>query len=54
MELDQGGGVIRFEIDDRCVKSTGRFLEILVEIILNLRIEETNRLALCQRCYFLK
>jgi activator of 2-hydroxyglutaryl-CoA dehydratase len=46
MELDPGGGVIRFEMNDRRAKSTGRFLEILAETILNLRIDETNPLAL--------
>jgi activator of 2-hydroxyglutaryl-CoA dehydratase len=47
MELDQGGGVIRFEMNARYAKSAGRFLEILAETMLNLRIDETNPLALC-------
>ena len=47
MKLDRGGSVIRFEMNDRCAKTTGRFLEILAETILKLRIDETNPLALC-------
>jgi predicted CoA-substrate-specific enzyme activase len=49
MELDQDGGVVRFEMNDKCAAGTGRFLEILTERILNLRIEELGPLALMSK-----
>jgi predicted CoA-substrate-specific enzyme activase len=49
MELDQDGGVVRFEMNDKCAAGTGRFLEILTERILNLRIDEIGPLALMSK-----
>jgi predicted CoA-substrate-specific enzyme activase len=49
MELDQDGGVVRFEMNDKCAAGTGRFLEILTERILNLRIDELGPFALMSK-----
>ncbi len=49
MELDQDGNVVRFEMNDKCAAGTGRFLEVLTERILNLRIDEMGPLALMSR-----
>ena len=46
MELDKDGGVIRFEMNDKCAAGTGRFLEVLTERILNLPLDELGPLAL--------
>jgi predicted CoA-substrate-specific enzyme activase len=46
MALDEGGRVIRFEMNDKCAAGTGRFLEVLTERILNLPIEELGPLSL--------
>jgi predicted CoA-substrate-specific enzyme activase len=46
MELDEDGGVIRFEMNDKCAAGTGRFLEVLTERILNLTLDELGPLAL--------
>jgi predicted CoA-substrate-specific enzyme activase len=52
MELDENGGVVRFEMNDKCAAGTGRFLEVLTERILNLSLDELGPLALRskQRC----
>jgi predicted CoA-substrate-specific enzyme activase len=46
MELDEEGGVVRFEMNDKCAAGTGRFLEVLTERILNLPLDELGPLAL--------
>jgi predicted CoA-substrate-specific enzyme activase len=46
IELDKGGGVVRFEMNDKCAAGTGRFLEVLTERILNLPLAELGPLAL--------
>ena len=46
MELDKDGGVVRFEMNDKCAAGTGRFLEVLTERILNLSLDELGPLAL--------
>jgi predicted CoA-substrate-specific enzyme activase len=46
IELDEDGGVVRFEMNDKCAAGTGRFLEVLTERILNLPIEELGPLSL--------
>jgi predicted CoA-substrate-specific enzyme activase len=46
IEMDEGGGVLRFEMNDKCAAGTGRFLEVLTERILNLTIDELGPLAL--------
>jgi predicted CoA-substrate-specific enzyme activase len=46
IELDEDGGVIRFEMNDKCAAGTGRFLEVLTERILNLPLAELGPLAL--------
>jgi len=46
IEMDEGGGVLRFEMNDKCAAGTGRFLEVLTERILNLSIDELGPLAL--------
>ena len=46
MELDEDGGVVRFEMNDKCAAGTGRFLEVLTERILNLPMDELGPLAL--------
>jgi predicted CoA-substrate-specific enzyme activase len=49
IEMDERGGVIRFEMNDKCAAGTGRFLEVLTERILNLTIDELGPLALKSR-----
>jgi predicted CoA-substrate-specific enzyme activase len=44
--LDENGGVVRFEMNDKCAAGTGRFLEVLTERILNLPLTELGPLAL--------
>jgi predicted CoA-substrate-specific enzyme activase len=46
IELDSDGGVVRFEMNDKCAAGTGRFLEVLTERILNLSLDELGPLAL--------
>jgi predicted CoA-substrate-specific enzyme activase len=46
IELDRDGGVVRFEMNDKCAAGTGRFLEVLTERILNLPLDELGPLAL--------
>jgi predicted CoA-substrate-specific enzyme activase len=46
IELDKGGGIVRFEMNDKCAAGTGRFLEVLTERILNLSLDELGPLAL--------
>jgi predicted CoA-substrate-specific enzyme activase len=46
IELDKDGGVVRFEMNDKCAAGTGRFLEVLTERILNLPLDELGPLAL--------
>jgi len=46
IELDEDGGVVRFEMNDKCAAGTGRFLEVLTERILNLPLDELGPLAL--------
>jgi predicted CoA-substrate-specific enzyme activase len=46
IELDENGGVVRFEMNDKCAAGTGRFLEVLTERILNLPLAELGPLAL--------
>ncbi|MFC2049587.1 acyl-CoA dehydratase activase [Chloroflexota bacterium] len=46
MEVDEDGGVVRFEMNDKCAAGTGRFLEVLTERILNLSLDELGPLAL--------
>jgi predicted CoA-substrate-specific enzyme activase len=46
MELDEDGGVVRFEMNDKCAAGTGRFLEVLTERILNLPLDKLGPLAL--------
>jgi predicted CoA-substrate-specific enzyme activase len=46
IELDGAGGVVRFEMNDKCAAGTGRFLEVLTERILNLPLDELGLLAL--------
>ncbi|MCK4369254.1 MAG: 2-hydroxyglutaryl-CoA dehydratase [Dehalococcoidales bacterium] len=46
IELDENGGVVRFEMNDKCAAGTGRFLEVLTERILNLSLSELGPLAL--------
>jgi predicted CoA-substrate-specific enzyme activase len=49
IEMDERGGVVRFEMNDKCAAGTGRFLEVLAERILNLTIVELGQLALKSR-----
>lgn len=49
IELDEKGGVIRFEMNDKCAAGTGRFLEVLTERILGLPLEELGPLSLKSR-----
>ena len=46
IELDKDGGIVRFEMNDKCAAGTGRFLEVLTERILNLPLDELGPLAL--------
>lgn len=46
IQLDENGGVIKFEMNDKCAAGTGRFLEVLTERILNLPLEELGPLSL--------
>ncbi len=45
IELGVGGKAINFSMNDRCAAGTGRFIEMVVQI-LNLSLEEAGRLAL--------
>jgi predicted CoA-substrate-specific enzyme activase len=49
IELDEDGGVVRFEMNDKCAAGTGRFLEVLTERILHLPLNELGPLALKSR-----
>jgi predicted CoA-substrate-specific enzyme activase len=49
IELDEAGGVVRFEMNDKCAAGTGRFLEVLTERILQLPLNELGPLALKSR-----
>ncbi len=49
IEIDNDGGVVRFEMNDKCAAGTGRFLEVLTERILNLPLDELGPLALKSR-----
>ncbi|OGO23544.1 MAG: hypothetical protein A2144_11125 [Chloroflexi bacterium RBG_16_50_9] len=46
IELDEKGNVIKFEMNDKCAAGTGRFLEVLTERILNIRLDELGPLSL--------
>jgi predicted CoA-substrate-specific enzyme activase len=46
IELDKGGNISKFEMNDKCAAGTGRFLEVLSERILNLNVEELGPLSL--------
>jgi predicted CoA-substrate-specific enzyme activase len=46
MKLDENGGVIKFEMNDKCAAGTGRFLEVLTERILNLPLDDLGALSL--------
>jgi predicted CoA-substrate-specific enzyme activase len=46
IQLDRDGGVVRFEMNDKCAAGTGRFLEVLAERILKTPITEFGALAL--------
>lgn len=44
--LDKAGMIAKFQMNDKCAAGTGRFLEILSERILNLKVEEIGQLSL--------
>lgn len=44
--LDGGGLIAKFQMNDKCAAGTGRFLEILSERILNVKVEEIGLLSL--------
>ena len=44
--LDGGGLISKFQMNDKCAAGTGRFLEILSERILNVKVEEIGQLSL--------
>jgi predicted CoA-substrate-specific enzyme activase len=46
IQLDSDGGVIKFEMNDKCAAGTGRFLEVLAERILKTPVAEFGALAL--------
>lgn len=46
MSLDEQGTINRFEMNDKCAAGTGRFLEVLSERILNIKVEELGPLSL--------
>jgi len=46
IKLDENGGVIKFEMNDKCAAGTGRFLEVLTERILNLPLDDLGALSL--------
>jgi len=46
IQLDENGGITRFEMNDKCAAGTGRFLEVLTDRILNLTLEELGPLSL--------
>jgi predicted CoA-substrate-specific enzyme activase len=45
IELDENGGVVRFEMNDKCAAGTGRFLEVLTDRILNLNLDDLGPLS---------
>ena len=49
IELDETGGVTRFEMNDKCAAGTGRFLEVLTERILSLDLEDIGPISLKAR-----
>lgn len=46
IELDEEGNIRKFEMNDKCAAGTGRFLEVLAERILSLKVEELGPLSL--------
>jgi len=46
IELEENGGVVRFEMNDKCAAGTGRFLEVLTDRILNLALDDLGPLSL--------
>ena len=44
--LDGGGLISKFQMNDKCAAGTGRFLEILSERILSVKVEEIGSLSL--------
>jgi len=44
--LDENGNISKFEMNDKCAAGTGRFLEVLSERILNIRVEDLGPLSL--------
>lgn len=46
IELNENGSVSRFEMNDKCAAGTGRFLEVLTERLLNIRLDDLGPLAL--------
>lgn len=46
IEMNENGGVSRFEMNDKCAAGTGRFLEVLTERLLNIGLDDLGPLAL--------
>ena len=44
--IDANGSTLKFEMNDKCAAGTGRFLEVLTDRILNIKIEEMGPLSL--------
>jgi len=44
--IDDRGMVLKFGMNDKCAAGTGRFLEVLTERILNVRLEDLGPLSL--------
>jgi (R)-2-hydroxyacyl-CoA dehydratese activating ATPase len=46
IEIGENGIVSRFEMNDKCAAGTGRFLEVLTERLLNIKLDDLGPLAL--------
>ncbi len=46
IEMDGHGGIVNFDMNDKCAAGTGRFFEVLSGRLLNVRIDDLGPLAL--------
>lgn len=49
ISFDERGTIHRFEMNEKCAAGTGRFLEVLSERILNIKVEDLGPLSLKSR-----
>ncbi|MFH1117760.1 MAG: acyl-CoA dehydratase activase [Pseudomonadota bacterium] len=46
IEMDGNGGIIKFDMNDKCAAGTGRFFEVLSARLLNVGMDDLGELAL--------